>query len=184
MAVAITDDSDLEPDETIELRIAAADATVDDLGDHYARDGNGALATVTIANDELPPAPTSLQVDVGDGKLGLSWTAPTLPQGASLTGYDVHYTSAPSSGNGSVADDAAVQTGAEATATAGWLDAEHTGTTATHDVTGLDNGTAYRVRVRARNAAGASAWLAGTGRRRRRIRRRRRCPSRRPAAPR
>ena len=52
VSVAITDDSVVEPDETIELKIAAADRTVDDLGDHYARDENGALATLTIANDD------------------------------------------------------------------------------------------------------------------------------------
>ena len=163
LAVAITNDSDLEADETIELRIAAASSPATALEDRYERDGSGATATVTIANDELPPAPTGLRVAAGHEKLGLSWTAPTLPQGASLTGYDVHYTSAPASGDGSVAADAAVQTGMDATAAAGWLDAEHTGTTAAHDVTGLDNGTEYRVRVRARNAAGAGPWLAGTG---------------------
>ena len=34
ISIAITDDSVLEPDETIELKIAAADQTANDLGDH------------------------------------------------------------------------------------------------------------------------------------------------------
>ena len=54
LSVAITNDSALEPNETIELRIAAADQTADDLGDHYARDANGSRATLTIANDDVP----------------------------------------------------------------------------------------------------------------------------------
>ena len=162
VAVTITNDSDLEPDETIELRIAAASDPITAPEDRYARDANGALATVTITNDEHPPAPTALMVTKGDAKLDLSWTAPTVPSGT-LTGYDVHYTSAPASGNGSVADGAAVQTGAQATAAGGWLDASHSGTDPEHEITGLDNATEYRVRVRARNAAGAGAWLTGTG---------------------
>ena len=163
VAVTITNDTVLEPDETIELRIRAADDPITAPEDRYARDANGALATVTITNDEHPPAPTGLVVKVGDTKLDLSWTAPTLPSGVSLAGYEVHYTSAPASGNGSVANDAAVQTGQEPSPASGWVDAAHSGTGATAALTGLDNGTAYRLRVRARIAAGASAWLTGTG---------------------
>ena len=93
-------------------------------------------------------------------KLDLSWTAPTLAPGVSLSGYDVHYTSANA---GTVADDAAVQTGPTPSPGDGWVAASHSGTGATAEITGLDNGTAYRVRVRSRTAAGASAWLASTG---------------------
>ena len=163
VVVTITNDSVLEPDETIELKIAAASDPVTAAEDRYARDANGALATVTITNDEHPPAPTVLVVKKGDTKLDLSWTAPTLPSGVSLAGYDVHYTSAPASGDGSVAADAAVQTGQTPSAASGWVDAAHSGTGTTDSLTGLTNDTAYRLRVRATNAAGASAWLAGTG---------------------
>ncbi len=52
VAITITNDGDDEANETIELRIVAADATVDDLGDHYARDAAGATATVTIIGEE------------------------------------------------------------------------------------------------------------------------------------
>ena len=95
--------------------------------------------------------------------LKLAWTAPTLPSGATLAGYDVHYTSAPETGDDAVADGAAVQTGQSPSPASGWVDAAHSGTAAEHEITGLDIGTAYRLRVRARNAAGDSAWLTGTG---------------------
>ena len=160
MAVTITNDSDLEANETIDLKIAAADATVDDLGDHYARDENSALATVTITNDEAPPAPTALVVTVGDTKLDLAWTAPVLASGVSLSGYDVHYTSALVA---SVADDAAVQTGQSPSPGDGWVAASHSGTGTTAEITGLTNTTEYRLRVRARNAAGAGSLAGGQG---------------------
>ncbi|MCY4435485.1 MAG: hypothetical protein OXE45_17650, partial [bacterium] len=50
--VRFTDDAWVEDDQTIEVRIVAADATVDDLGDYYARDTLGATGTVTIEDDE------------------------------------------------------------------------------------------------------------------------------------
>ena len=156
LGITITNDTDSEFDETIELRIAAADRPKDDLGDHYARDANGSRATLTITNDDdVPAGPTGLGFTPGNAKLGLAWTAPDGP----LTGYDVHYTSAAA---GRVADGAAARAGSDDTA--GWVDAGHTGTAAKHEITGLDNGTAYRVRVRAKNGNGDGAWLTATGR--------------------
>ncbi len=55
VTVAIIDDTDREPGETIELRIVPADRVVDDLGDHYARNRNGSRATLTVTNDDIPP---------------------------------------------------------------------------------------------------------------------------------
>ncbi|MCY4560272.1 MAG: hypothetical protein OXF79_28725, partial [Chloroflexi bacterium] len=54
LTVTIVDDTDVEPGETIELRIAAADDPVDDLGDYYARGRNGSRATLTVTNDDIP----------------------------------------------------------------------------------------------------------------------------------
>ena len=86
VVVTITNDTVLEPDETIELRLVAADAGLTALEDRYARDANGGLATVTITNDEVPPAPTGVMVMIGNAQLELSWTAPTLPAGGDAGG--------------------------------------------------------------------------------------------------
>ena len=108
--------------------------------------------TVSAASTDPPAAPTNLGVTPGDTKLDLSWTAPA----GTVTGYDVHYTSAAA---GTVANNAAVGNNA---ATA-WVDASHSGTTASHTISSLTNDTPYRVRVRAKNATGNSGWLHGTG---------------------
>ena len=57
IAITLTDDGDYEEDETIELRIVAADAVVDDLGDHYTRDAAGATAAVTLTSEDPALAP-------------------------------------------------------------------------------------------------------------------------------
>ena len=43
------------------------------------------------------------------------------------------------------------------------MDANHTGTATSLRITGLTNGTAYRVRARGVNSAGDGAWAWGTG---------------------
>ena len=105
-----------------------------------------------------PPAPTNLVVEALSTRLDLSWTAPTS---GTVTGYDVHYTSAAS---GTVTDSAAASGNNAATA---WV-ADPRGTetsppTASEPILSLTNGTAYRVRVRAKNSAGAGPWVFGTG---------------------
>ena len=96
------------------------------------------------------PAPTDLVVTPGNTNLVLSWVAPTV----TVTGYDVHYTASTT-----VAADATVGT----TVATEWVDASHTGTTASKTISSLTNNTTYRVRVRAKNTGGSSAWLHGTG---------------------
>ncbi|MCY4393973.1 MAG: hypothetical protein OXC10_02430, partial [Rhodospirillaceae bacterium] len=54
LTVTILNDADREPAETIVLRIAPADETVDDLGDYYARHASGSRATLTVTNDDVP----------------------------------------------------------------------------------------------------------------------------------
>ena len=109
-------------------------------------------SNVALSLTVQPAAPTGLNVTPGDARLDLNWTAPS----GTVTGYDVHYTSAAAD---IVADDAAASGADPATA---WVDAEHTGTTTRQAITGLTNGTPYRVRVRAKNAAGPGAWARGT----------------------
>ena len=107
---------------------------------------------------QTPAAPTNLRVSTSPGTLQVNWTPPS----GTLTGYDLHYTSAPATGTGAVTDGAAVQT---ASAAAGWVaTSSPPGSTSTFDqITGLTNGTEYRVRLRAKNAAGNGAWAFGTG---------------------
>ena len=113
--------------------------------------------SITVAAQTPPPAaPTNLSVSPSDTSLTLGWTAPT----GTLTGYDVHYTSAPASGNGAVTNSATASGSDPATA---WVDAENTFTSTFYDISSLTNGTAYRVRVRAKNTGGSGAWVFGTG---------------------
>ena len=105
-----------------------------------------------------PSAPTNLVVTPGDGSLDLSWTAAA----GTVTGYDLHFTSAPSSGAGAVANDAAVAAPGTDFSTA-WIAADVSDDTDTMESLALANGTTFRVRVRARNSGGNSAWVFGTG---------------------
>ena len=82
----------------------------------------------------------ALQVTEGDSRLDLSWTAATPPSGFATTAYQVDYTSSTSAGSlDAVGSDSSM----------GWVTVSRTGTTTTQAITGLTNGTSYRVRVRA-----------------------------------
>ena len=121
---------------------------------------HAATKTVTI----VQTAPTGLGVTPGAGKLNLAWTAPSA---VTPGGYDVHYTSASKTGQGAVADDAAVQTGGSPSAANGWVAVDRSGTAASQSITGLASGQAYRVRVRTTfpfdtSARGPSGWVFGT----------------------
>jgi len=90
-----------------------------------------------------PAAPTGLSATAGNASLVLSWTAPSYGGSTSITGYTIEYT--PSGGSASTAN-----TGSASTS---------------YTLTGLTNGTAYTVRVRAVNSVGNGAYsgtAAGT----------------------
>ena len=52
LSITFTNDALVENDQTIELRIKAADTTANDLGDFYTRHATSGLARVTIQDDE------------------------------------------------------------------------------------------------------------------------------------
>ena len=91
LVIRLTDDSALEENETIELRIAAADSPPNDPGDHYDRHAAGATATIIIISDDTTTTiidgggganghePTNVKVVPGDGELTVSWTATSRP---------------------------------------------------------------------------------------------------------
>ncbi len=112
------------------------------------------------AGTTTPTAPTALSADAGSGSLALSWTAPA----GTPTGYDVHYTYAPTTGTGMVANNAAASGNNAATA---WVAAtrgtETSPPTASQTLSSLDNGRTYRWRVRGVNSNGNGAWAFGTG---------------------
>jgi len=114
--------------------------------DHFLFSDYSTVVTVTVGL-----LPTSLTVTPGSGKLDLAWTAPS----GTVTGYDVQYTSATTA---TVTNDATA-TGNDASAA--WVAVSRCGTTATQTISSLSNGTAYRVRVRAKNSDGNGDWVFG-----------------------
>ena len=138
-----------ESQETLQLEL------VPPAGAPYTLGSNDHIE-FSIVDDSVGP-PTSLSVTAGNARLELSWKAPA---GTGFTGYDVHYTSASASGSGSVADDADASGSNAATA---WVEVSRSGTITSQAITSLTNSTAYRVRVRAKNAEVSSTWVFGTG---------------------
>ena len=86
-----------------------------------------------VAAASPPSAPSALTVTAGDGQLVVSWQAPA-DDGAAIDDYEVEHRREGGS----------------------WERQTSTATTVT--ITGLDNGTAYEVRVRALNSVGDGDW--------------------------
>ena len=101
--------------------------------------GDGPWSPVATATPGLPPAPAPPSLTPGDRSLSVSWDAPAGNGGSAITDYDVRYSS-------------------DSGATWAEWNASDTGTATTATITGLTNGTAYRVQVRAGNTNGDSAW--------------------------
>ena len=106
----------------------------------------------SAAAQDAPAEPADLTVQSGNGRLDISWTAPS----GTVTGYEVQYkyTTAPDQVTSNYVN--------------GWQSRTHAGTGTTHAITGLTNGDYkagtmyYDVRVRAVNGAARSAWVQGT----------------------
>jgi hypothetical protein len=97
------------------------------------------VPTAAFPDSDAPGAPTSVTPTAGDASVSLSWTAPSnIGEGGAITDYVVQY----SSNSGS-----------------SWTTfSDGTSATASANVTGLTNGTAYVFRVAATNAAGTGSY--------------------------
>ena len=89
----------------------------------------------------VPSAPVELTLMPGDGKLRLSWVAPADHGGSEIVDYDIEY----SNDGGSTSTR--------------WNESPES-TTLTDEITNLNNGTTYHLRVRARNGVGHGPWSA------------------------
>ena len=146
--ITTTADTEVEDDETFTVSLDE-----DNLPAGVVT-GSTSSVEITIDDDDVPAAPTDLiGRSLNATELWLKWTRPV----GFLSSIDVHYTSAPKTGSGAVADDAAVQT---VSAAAGWVDTDPSLRIgdSTQYIDDLTTGTDYRVRVRANSPAGASDW--------------------------
>lgn len=50
----------------------------------------GPAATIHLAAQQPPPAPSQLQVEAGDARVTVQWQAPQLPDGMLLVGYNLY----------------------------------------------------------------------------------------------
>ena len=103
------------------------------------RKGPWSAVSEAVAGGESEDAPDmvgGLTLAAGDGEITASWSAPTYEGGSSITGYEVEY------GVDGAEDAPALVTVTETTAV----------------LTGLEGGTLYAVRVRAKNSFGDGAW--------------------------
>ena len=103
-------------------------------------DGPWSPSVSAVPAAQRPSAPGAPTLVSGNTSLSASWTAPAA-NGSPITDYDVQYSS----------DSGATWTE--------W-NAADTGTNASANITGLTNGTAYQVQVRAANSLGDGAWSA------------------------
>ena len=107
-----------------------------------------AAGTLTAIGTDPPSAPTSLAASARNAGLAVSWSAPTSAVGAAVSGYVVEYR----------ACTATPSTCTSGASWGGWTAHPHSGTGTSTTITGLANGTAYQVRVRARNIFGLGGW--------------------------
>ena len=98
--------------------------------------GYGPWSDSATIKSGLPAAPAAPALVSGNGRLSVSWTAPSS-NGSDVTDYDVQYKAATASN---------------------WTDAAHTTTLTRVTITNLTNGVGYQVRVRATNIVGDGPW--------------------------
>ena len=119
----------------------------------YSNDlhGESEYSRITEATTRLqPPGIESLTATAGIGQIALSWG---VASHAVVDAFDVNYTASTTV--------SLLAAASAADPSKGWVDANHRGTDTSHTLTGLGNGTTYRVRVRGRNRAGNGSWVIG-----------------------
>ena len=107
-----------------------------------------AAGTLTAIGTDPPAAPTSLTATARNASLAVSWRAPTSSVGAAISGYVAEYR----------ACTAALRTCTSSPSWGSWIAHAHSGTGTSTTIGDLANGTAYQVRVRARNIYGLGSW--------------------------
>lgn len=90
------------------------------------------VSEATTPNGSLPVAPRNVTASPGNTKIFVAWT-----DADRATGYEMQYRTSPAGS---------------------WITWPHTGLLTSDTITGLVNGTAYDIRVRATNSAGSSPW--------------------------
>lgn len=93
---------------------------------------------VSVTPIDVPQAPTGTLLTAGDTTIDAGWTAPAATNGSALTDYVIQRATSIDGVYTTVADGVSLDT--------------------TFQITGLDNGTTYFVRVGAVNAAGTGPW--------------------------
>ncbi|MCY4087626.1 MAG: fibronectin type III domain-containing protein [Actinomycetia bacterium] len=91
--------------------------------------------------ERMPGAPAGIGAGGGEGKINVSWAAPSDQGNPPLTGYSVQYREGTSGS---------------------WLNAEHSGTGTSTTITGLSAGQ-YQVQVAAINDAGTGPYKTHAG---------------------
>ena len=106
--------------------------------------GNGAWsATVTATPATVPDAPTIAYAQAGSGRITITSFSPASDGGSDITSYDLRY----------------IRSDSDDSDDANWtLREDFARTASSYRITGLTNGVAYHVQVRAVNAAGDGAW--------------------------
>ena len=118
------------------------------VNDVDAGDWSAPVETATLPIVE-PGAPVNLQLEPVRGGLGVSWEAPADDGGSPVTRYRVEWTNEPDTTTQDPDD--------WDWSSASFHDVTDPAVTS-HTITGLENGTAYAVRVRAVNVVGDGDW--------------------------
>ena len=138
----IKGDTDVEGDEVFYVALQRPDGIVTNSGEENF------LIEITIVDDDgVPSAPSAPRLTASaSGQLTVNWAAPADDGGRLVTDYDVRYRVKPTSGDPA------------------WTELADTSdsTALMANLTGLTNGAAYQVQVRAQNENGNGAWSAAT----------------------